>query len=126
MVVCRAGAYVGTFRQAVLDFQVFAPPYAALAEKLADAVTRHARPVGGGTVARTERIPLSPQTDRFEQTAELRKPAGLKRYREFLQGLAEAGDGETEAVRCRVIRFYGAGEDTVQDASAEKSLEGRE
>jgi len=35
MAVCRAGAYVGSFRQAVLDFLAFAPCYS----ELADAVT---------------------------------------------------------------------------------------
>jgi len=42
----------------VIDFPAFAPAYAALAEKLAAAVTQHATPVGSGTVARTERIPI--------------------------------------------------------------------
>ncbi len=55
--------YVGSFRQAVLDFLAFAPVYAALAEKLADAVTAHATPVGSGTVARTERIPVSERAE---------------------------------------------------------------
>ena len=50
--------YVGPFRQAVIDFLAPAPAYTDLAEKLADAVTRHATPVGSGTVARTERIPI--------------------------------------------------------------------
>ena len=44
-------------RQAVRDFLAFAPAYADLAEKLADAVSAHATPVGSGTVARTARIP---------------------------------------------------------------------
>jgi len=44
--------------QALLDFLVFAPAYADLAEKLAAAVALHATPVGGGTVAGTERIPI--------------------------------------------------------------------
>ena len=35
--------------QALLDFLVFAPAYADLAEKLADAVTAHATPGGSGT-----------------------------------------------------------------------------
>ena len=50
--------YVGSFRDAVLAFLDFAPAHAALAERLADAVTRHATPVGSGTVARTQRIPI--------------------------------------------------------------------
>ncbi len=49
--------------QAPLDFLAFAPAYTDLAEKLADAVTRHATPVGSGTVARTERIPIYERTE---------------------------------------------------------------
>jgi hypothetical protein len=50
--------YVEDFRGAVLAFLDFAPRYAGLAEQLADAVTQHATPVGSGTVARTQRIPI--------------------------------------------------------------------
>jgi len=52
-------AYVVQFRQAVVDFLNFAPRYHDFAWDLADAVTDQAVPVGSGTVARTERIPLS-------------------------------------------------------------------
>ncbi len=48
--------YVGEFRGEVLAFLAFAPEHAALAGRLADAVTAHATPVGSGTVARTKRI----------------------------------------------------------------------
>lgn len=50
--------YVENFRGAVLAFLNFASGYAQLAEKFADAVTQHATPVGSGTVARTQRIPI--------------------------------------------------------------------
>jgi hypothetical protein len=50
--------YVEDFRGGVLAFLDFAPRYADLAEQLADAVTQHATPVGSGTVARTQRIPI--------------------------------------------------------------------
>lgn len=56
-------AYVGTFRDAVLAFLAFHPAHAALAERLADAVTSHATPVGSGTVARTERIPVEERAE---------------------------------------------------------------
>lgn len=55
--------YVGTFRDAVLSFLDFDPRYAELAEALADAVTAHATPVGSGTVARTERIPVEERAE---------------------------------------------------------------
>ena len=51
-------AYVEDFRGAVLNFLAFAPSHAELADRLAEAVTVHATPVGSGTVARTERIPI--------------------------------------------------------------------
>jgi hypothetical protein len=51
-------AYVQDFRGAVLLFLRFEPSHQALAEQLATAVTAHATPVGSGTVARTERIPV--------------------------------------------------------------------
>jgi hypothetical protein len=56
-------AYVEDFRGAVLAFLAFAPAHAALAEKLADAVTAHATPVGSGTVARTQRIPIESRAE---------------------------------------------------------------
>lgn len=51
-------AYVEDFRGAVRTFLAFAPVHRELAERLAAAVTAHATPVGSGTVARTERIPV--------------------------------------------------------------------
>ena len=63
--------YVEDFRGAVLAFLDFAPGYAELTERIADAVTLHATPVGSGTVARTQRIPI-------EQRAELAVIAWLR------------------------------------------------
>jgi len=51
-------AYVEDFRCEVLRFLAFDQRHAVLAETLADLVTAHATPVGSGTVARTERIPI--------------------------------------------------------------------
>ena len=51
--------YVEDFRGAVLQFLHFAPVHAGLAECMATAITAHATPVGSGTVARTQRIPLA-------------------------------------------------------------------
>ena len=55
--------YVGTFRDAVLAYLAFDPRHAHLAARLADAVTAHATPVGSGTVARTERIPVGQRAE---------------------------------------------------------------
>jgi hypothetical protein len=51
-------AYVEDFHGAVLAVLSFHARHQELAERLATAVTAHATPVGSGTVARTERIPL--------------------------------------------------------------------
>jgi hypothetical protein len=51
-------AYVGEFEQEVLAFLRFAPRWEPTARVLAARVTAHATPVGSGTVARTERIPV--------------------------------------------------------------------
>lgn len=56
-------AYVEDFRGAVLAFLDFAPAYAAMADRAADAVTQHATPVGSGTVARTQRIPIEQRAE---------------------------------------------------------------
>jgi len=50
--------YVESFHQAVIDFLAFHPDHDALAQRLAHAVATHATPVGSGTVARTQRIPI--------------------------------------------------------------------
>ena len=55
--------YAEDFRQAVLDFLAFAPAFAEVAGRMADAVTIHATPVGSGTVARTKRIPLAERAE---------------------------------------------------------------
>jgi hypothetical protein len=51
-------AYAEDFEQAVAAFLAFAPCHGALAAELAKAIAAHATPVGSGTVARTQRIPL--------------------------------------------------------------------
>jgi hypothetical protein len=50
--------YVEDFEAAVVAYVAFHPRFAELARALARAVTAHATPVGSGTVARTQRIPV--------------------------------------------------------------------
>jgi hypothetical protein len=54
----KQAEYVEDFRGAVLSFLDFAPRYSDLGAVLATAVATHATPIGSGTVARTQRIPL--------------------------------------------------------------------
>lgn len=51
--------YEVAFLAAVLAWLAFAPRYRREAQLLAEKVTSHATPVGSGTVARTERIPVA-------------------------------------------------------------------
>jgi hypothetical protein len=55
--------YVGDFRQAVVTYLAFHPTHAEMAEQLARVVTEHATPVGSGTVARTQRIPIEQRAE---------------------------------------------------------------
>lgn len=90
--------YVAEFRAAVLDFLAFAPAHAELARALAEAVTRHATPVGSGTVARTERIPIEKRAEsaviawlRHQTTAyeQMHIPRAKGKRREVRRALAE-------------------------------------
>lgn len=51
-------SYVVSFEVEILRFLRFAPRFEALARAVARQVTAHATPVGSGTVARTQRIPI--------------------------------------------------------------------
>lgn len=55
--------YVEDFFGAVVEFLAFHENYADLAQRLARAVTDHATPVGSGTVARTQRIPVEQRAE---------------------------------------------------------------
>lgn len=56
-------AYVEDFQGAVLAFLDFHSDNAQWAQRLARAVTEHATPVGSGTVARTQRIPVEQRAE---------------------------------------------------------------
>ncbi len=55
--------YAEDFTKAVFDFLAFAPVHAQLGQRLAQVIAVHAVPVGSGTVARTERIPLEKRAE---------------------------------------------------------------
>jgi len=59
----KQAAYVEDFRGAILVFLDFAPCHGDLATALAEAVAKHATPIGSGTVARTERIPINQRAE---------------------------------------------------------------
>ncbi len=100
--------YVETFLQTVLNYLAFDSRYAALADQLAHVVTAHATPVGSGTVARTERIPVEARAEaaviawmRHQTTAYDQMPiARIKgRRREVRRLLAARSKALLEAYR---------------------------
>lgn len=56
-------AYAASFEHEVLGFLRFAPRWHDLARTVARLVAAHATPVGSGTVARTERIPIDERAE---------------------------------------------------------------
>jgi hypothetical protein len=113
--------YVGDFREAVLAFLAFDGRHAGLARALADAVTAHATPVGSGTVARTERIPIERraeaaviawmrhQTTAYDSMAIPRVKGRRREVRRMLAArskelLAHYRRGEAAAVSCPLLQ----------------------
>jgi hypothetical protein len=90
--------YVEDFYTSVLHFLNFDSRYEDLAMRLARAVTDHATPVGSGTVARTQRIPVQQRAEaaviawlRHQTTAydQLKIPRIQGKRREVRRMLAE-------------------------------------
>ncbi|GAB5403611.1 MAG: DUF2293 domain-containing protein [Aureliella sp.] len=90
--------YVDEFYDAVLAFLNFDRKYLQLSRKLARLVTTHATPVGSGTVARTERIPIQRRAEsaviawmRHQTTAydDMKIPRVKGKRREIRRMLAE-------------------------------------
>lgn len=102
--------YVEDFRVAVLTFLAFHPAHTADAALLATLITAHATPVGSGTVARTERIPLAERAEaatiawlRHQTTGydSMRIPLIKGRRREIRRLLAQRSQ--------QLLRLYRAG-----------------
>lgn len=95
----KQNQYVEDFRSAVLEFLNFAQCHAEIAQRLATAVAAHATPVGSGTVARTQRIPIEQRAEsaviawmRHQTTAydDMAIPRVKGKRREVRRMLAEA------------------------------------
>ena len=94
----KQSEYEAEFENAVLKFLNFHRVHQGLAEQLAKAVTKHSTPVGSGTVARTQRIPVERRAEsaviawmRHQTTAydNLSVPRVKGKRRELRRKLAE-------------------------------------
>ena len=56
-------AYIEEFTEAVFQFLAFDVRHEALARQMAKVIAEHATPIGSGTVARTERIPIEQRAE---------------------------------------------------------------
>lgn len=56
-------AYIEEFTEAVFQFLAFDARHEALARQMAKVIAEHATPIGSGTVARTERIPIEQRAE---------------------------------------------------------------
>ncbi len=104
----KQNAYIDEFHNAVLEFLDFADCHSQIAEKLATAVTTHATPVGSGTVARTQRIPVQRRAEsaviawmRHQTTAydNMKIPRVKGKRREVRRMLAEASRKRLKSFR---------------------------
>ncbi len=119
----KQSAYVGEFYEEVLNYLKFHPKYEDQASVLAKKITEHATPVGSGTVARTQRIPVAQRAEaaviawmRHGTTAyESMKIARIKgRRREVRRQLA--------AKSVEVLQGYRQGRDIPDNCPLKKAL----
>jgi len=120
----KQAEYVEDFEAAVTAFLAFHERHASLARQMAGAVAAHATPVGSGTVARTQRIPIERRAEaaviawmRHQTTAyDSMKIARVKgKRREVRRMLAERSrellrhyrDGEPAAITCPLAKAVG-------------------
>jgi hypothetical protein len=96
-------AYVDDFHGAVLAFLAFHESHSDLGERLARAVTQHSTPIGSGTVARTQRIPIEQRAEAAAapQHHGLRFDGDPQDEGQASRGPANAG-GSVEGVACPV------------------------
>lgn len=115
--------YVEQFNREVVAFLNFHPRYTKVAEELARSVTDLATPVGSGTVARTERIPLADrarsavvawmrhQTTGYDRMTIARVKGRRREVRRQLAGSSLA-----------LLQQYQAGDDIPENCPLQKAL----
>lgn len=119
-------AYVGEFQEAVVSFLAFHERHAEVAQRLAAAVTEHATPVGSGTVARTQRIPVEQRAEaaviawlRHQTTGydQMQIPRVKGRRREIRRLLAQRSQ--------ELLARYRRGEDIAKTCPLRQALDSR-
>ena len=118
--------YVEDFQQAAIEFLAFDASHAEAAARLARAVADHATPVGSGTVARTQRIPVEERAQaaviawmRHQTTGydDMAIPRVRGKRREIRRMLAQRSQ--------QLLQKYRRGEVIGEDCPLKKALEGK-
>ncbi len=115
--------YVGEFYAEVVTFLAFHSRYQAEAALLAEKISAHATPVGSGTVARTERIPIARRAEatviawmRHQTTAyDSMTIARVKGRRREVRRLLAARSVE-------LLQAYRQGQDLAENCPLKKAL----
>ncbi|MCG2743767.1 MAG: DUF2293 domain-containing protein [Desulfobacteraceae bacterium] len=115
--------YVGEFYAEVIRFLAFHPRYQTEAELLGGKISAHATPVGSGTVARTERIPIARRAEaaviawmRHQTTAyDSMTIARVKGRRREVRRLLAARSVE-------LLQAYRQGQDLAENCPLKKAL----
>lgn len=115
--------YEGEFLAKVLAFLNFAARYQYEARLLAEMVTRHATPVGSGTVARTERIPVAKRAEAAVIAWLRHATTGYDSLRiARVKGKRREVRRQLAAKSVELLQAYRQGRDTGEDCPLQRAL----
>lgn len=119
----RHAEYVRVFYDAVVRFLDFHPRYKAQEKILARLVTDLATPVGSGTVARTERIPLDDRASRAVIAWMRHRTTGYDQMTiERVKGRRREVRRQLAARSALLLRVYREGDDVIPSCPLSKAL----
>ncbi|HSH12438.1 MAG TPA: DUF2293 domain-containing protein [Desulfurivibrionaceae bacterium] len=115
--------YEEEFLAAVLAFLAFAARYHCEAQLLAEMVTGHATPVGSGTVARTERIPIAKRAEAAVIAWMRHATTGYDSLRiARVKGKRREVRRQLAAKSVELLQVYRQGRDTAEGCPLKKAL----
>jgi hypothetical protein len=115
--------YEGEFLAEVVAFLNFAARYQREAQLLAEKVTTHATPVGSGTVARTERIPIAKRAEAAVIAWLRHATTGYDSLRiARVKGKRREVRRQLAAKSVELLQAYRQGRDTGEDCPLKRAL----
>jgi len=121
--VVKQQVYEGEFLAEVVAFLAFAARYRREAQLLAEMVTSHATPVGSGTVARTERIPIAKRAEAAVIAWMRHATTGYDSLRiARVKGKRREVRRQLAAKSVELLQAYRQGRDTGEDCPLQRAL----